>query len=297
MAETVAQRFLAAYRLAAYRTLGRRLEKDRPKLRAQLVQAGLRTSPAMFLAMMVGAAAAACVGFFLLGLLVLVLPNPGLLPVAITVAVALLAAALTPMGFTLAVNSRIQNRRMAVDKELPFTLSELSVLASIGLAPIVLMRRMAARPHDPAMTAEFRKVVARVDTEGRDLVTALAETARESPSDALRSCFWDLANLIHQGGDLEAFLRSQTDNVLETLRADQKSFTDRLGTFADMYITIVLLGVMFLAVAAFLIDAFRTTAGGLSADGILLALTYGLLPLVTLVLSLLLSSAHGRTSG
>jgi archaeal flagellar protein FlaJ len=294
---TAASRLMERYRHVAYRALGRRLERDHPRLRAQLVQAGLRVSPGMFLALLASSSVLGGLLFAGIGALVLFLPAPSAATLGMAFGAGLLAAALAPIAFLMALRSRIQNRRMAVDRELPFSLSELSVLASVGLAPIQLIRRMASRSHDPAMTAEFRKVVARIDTEGRDLVTALADTARETPSDALRTVLWDMANVVHQGGDLEAFLRGQSDTVLESLRSDQKAFTDRLGTFADMYITIVLLGIMFLAVGAFLIDAFRTTAGGLSAGGIITALTYGLVPLITIVLALLLGSAHGKGGG
>jgi archaellum biogenesis protein FlaJ (TadC family) len=104
-----------------------------------------------------------------------------------------------------------------------------------------------------------------------------------------------MANLMHQGGDLETYLKGQSETVLEQVRANQKSFTEQLGTYADMYISIVLLGIMFLAVGAFILDAFRSTAGPVNANGLLLMLTWGLAPLVVIVLGLLLSSAHGSS--
>lgn len=198
-------------------------------------------------------------------------------------------------AFPFVLKSRVQNRSQAIDAELPFALSELSVLAGIGLSPIVLIRRMAGRPHDPATTAEFRRIVAMVDTEGRDLTSAMSEVARSNPSEALRTTLWDMANLMHQGGDLESYLRGQSETVLEEVRASQKGFTDQLGTYSDMYITLVLMGVMFLAVGAFMIDAFQSTAGPLTASGLLQLLTFGFVPLTVLVLGLVLSSAHGRS--
>lgn len=281
--------------VVAYRRLGRHLEREDPRLTALLDRAGFSVSAGMYRGLRLGAAAAAFVAMagaagagFALAM--------GPLGAAYGVLVGAVAALLTAFAFPFVLRSRVQNRATAIDKELPFALSELAVLAGIGLSPIVLLRRMALRGHDPATTAEFRKVTSMVDTEGRDLVSAMAEVARRSPSDALRTTLWDMANLMHQGGDLETYLKGQSEFVLDEVRAGQKAFTEQLGTYADMYISVVLLGIMFLAVGAFMLDAFRSTAGPLSADGLLLLLTWGFAPLVVVVLGLLLSAAHGSSA-
>ena len=280
--------------VASYRLLGRHLEKEDPRLQDRLVRAGLPLSTGMYHGLML---AAGLSGFVLVGLLAglgfwAVMGFEGAAYGVLVGAVAGLAAW---AAFPFVLKSRVQNRSQAIERELPFALSELSVLAGIGLSPIVLIRRMAGRVHDPATTGEFRRIVALVDTEGRDLVSAMSEVARSSASETFRSTLWDMANLMHQGGDLETYLRGQSDTVLEEVRANQESFTDQLGTYADMYITIVLMGVMFLAVGAFMIDAFRSTVGPLTASGLLNVLTFGLVPVVVLVLGLLLSTAHGRS--
>ena len=281
-------------KVLSYRILGRHMDKDHPVLRDRLLRAGLALSPGMYKGLQATAALAAlgiatvlaCVGFWLA-------MGPG--GAVFGLPVGLVAAGASWLAFPFVVKSRIQNRSNALDHELPFALSELSVLAGIGLSPIVLIRRMAGRAHDPATTGEFRRIAAMVDTEGRDLTSSMSEVARSTPSEAFRTTLWDMANLMHQGGDLETYLRGQSETVLEEVRASQKSFTDQLGTYSDMYITIVLMGIMFLAVGAFMVDAFRSTVGPLTAAGLLQLLTYGLMPLVVLVLGLILSSAHGRS--
>jgi flagellar protein FlaJ len=288
------QRALAILKVQSYRLIGRHLESESPRLTDALERAGFAISPGMYRGLQASSALAAFTVFTLLGGAGLTLAM-GPLGIVYGILVGLVAGASSAVAFPFVVKSRTQNQAHAIDRELPFALSELSVLAGIGLSPIVLIRRMGLRPHDPATTTEFRKIAAMVDTEGSDLVTAMAEVARRSPSDALRTTLWDMANLMHQGGDLETYLRSQSETVLDEVRASQKTFTDSLGTYADMYITIVLLGVMFLAVGAFMIDAFRTTAGPLTANGLLLLLTFGLVPVIVLALGLVLSSAHGSS--
>jgi flagellar protein FlaJ len=285
---------VAFLKVHSYRLLGRHLERESPRLGEALDRAGFVLSPGMYRGLQASAALAGLLVFGLLGGAGLAFAM-GPAGVAYGVLVGAVAGGSAWAAFPFVVKSRTQNHAHAIDRELPFALSELSVLAGIGLSPIVLIRRMGLRPHDPATTAEFRRIANAVDTEGVDLVTAMAETARKSPSASLRTTLWDMANLIHQGGDLETYLKAQSETVLDEVRASQKTFTDSLGTYADMYITIVLLGVMFLAVGAFMLDAFRTTAGPVSANGLLLLLSFGLVPLIVVALGLILSSAHGSS--
>jgi len=293
--QTLQDLLLDRYKHLAYRVFGQHLEKrlDR-RLLERLKQADYNVTPSIYHALMATTAIVAFVAATLLGALVfgVVFRNP-LWPF-MGAGLGGGAAILTLVAFPVTLNARIGKRRTALEKELPFSLSELSVLASVGLSPIGVVRKMADRRHDPAMTGEFRKVVHMTDVQGKDLITALSETAKESPSPALRETFWDLASMIHQGGDLDIYLRSRSAEVLELKRATQKEFVDQLTTYADMYVTIVLIGVMFLSIGAFLLDAFRDTAGPLDADGLLLVLTYGLVPLIVLMVGILLNAAYSK---
>ena len=153
---------------------------------------------------------------------------------------------------------------------------------------------MAQRDHDPGMTSEFKRVIYKVDIQGEDLITALAETAKESPSTSVRESFWDLANMIHQGGDLDEYLRNKSDDVLKLKRLVQKAFIERLSTFLDMYVSLVLVGVLMIAVGAFLLNSLGQTAAGLDSNELLLVLTFGLVPLAVIMTVIMISIAYAR---
>ncbi len=74
----------------------------------------------------------------------------------------------------------------------------------------------------------------------------------------------------------------------------QKEFIERLQTFVDMYVSLVLVGVLLIAVAAFLLNSFGSTAEGLSANELLELLTYGIVPLAVIVTTVMISVAYGR---
>jgi len=295
-APATAERAVSRYRLFCYRLLGERLDRGEADeiLADRLKQAGINASPGMHRSVEILTTLFSVVGVLAVGLLLFVF----LLHVPDWYAYLALVVGVTFTavlgGFRFLLNTRIANRRDRLDRELPFTLSELSVLASTGTSPIRLFRRMAQRTHDPAMTAEFKKIVYKTDIQGKDLITALAETAKESPSNSVRESFWDIANMIHQGGNLDEYLRNKSDDVMKLKRLIQKEFIERLSTFLDMYVSLVLVGVLMIAVAAFLLNALGSTAVGLDANELLLLLTFGLVPIAVVMTIVLISIAYAR---
>jgi len=288
--------FATRYRMFCYRLVGDRLEGGESSLvlQSRLKRAGINVPVAVHSALalvtaIVTAGVLAAVAFLLFFeglhlanwyLYVLGLAGVGGISVA--------------AGFRFRVDTRIANRKGELERELPFTLSELSVLASTGTSPIRLMRRMAQRDHDPAMTGTFKEVVYRADVQGKDLITALAETAKDSPSTPVRDTLWDIANMIHQGGDLDEYLRSKSDDIMRLKRVVQKEFIERLSTFLDMYVSLVLVGVLMIAVGAFLLNALGSTAAGLNANELLLLLTFGLVPVAVAMTIIMVSMAYAR---
>jgi archaeal flagellar protein FlaJ len=286
----------ASYGTFCYRLVGSRFDEGGGSelLAERLKQAGMDITPGMYTSIVVLSTIFAVVGAlaFSMLLFILLLKIPDWYGYVGLVTGITLIAVIGASRFL--ISTRIANRKEQLDRELPFTLSELSVLASTGMSPIQLVRRMAKRDHDPAMTLEFKRVVYRTDVEGKDLITALAETAKQSPSTSVRESFWDIANMIHQGGNLDEYLRSKSDDVLKLKRFAQKEFIERLSTFLDMYVSLVLVGVLMIAVAAFLINALGSTAAGLSANELLLLLTFGLVPVAVSMTIIMISMAYAR---
>jgi flagellar protein FlaJ len=276
--------------------LGERFDRGEPDevLADRLKQAGISATPGMHRSVEILTTVFSVVGALAVGLLLFVyflrIPNWYAylaLEVGITFGAVL-------AGFRFLLSTRIANRKDRLDRELPFTLSELSVLASTGTPPIRLIQRMAQRDHDPAMTAEFRKIIYKTDVQGKDLITALAETAKESPSTSVREAFWDLASMIHQGGNLDEYLRNKSDDVFKLKRMIQKEFIERLSTFLDMYVSLVLVGVLMIAVGAFLLNSLGSTAAGLDSNELLLLLTFGLVPVAVVMTLVLISIAYAK---
>jgi flagellar protein FlaJ len=287
---------LTKYRTFCYGLLGERIDRegDPEPLASRLKQAGINVTPGLYSSMAIVSTLIAGVAALAFSMVMFaVVLHPTLWYGYVLVVTAVTFGAVWG-GFRFLISSRIANRKDQLERELPFTLSELSVLASTGTSPIQLVRRMAQRNHDPAMTGQFKRIIYKTDIQGKDLITALAESAKESPSLAVREAFWDIANMIHQGGNLDEYLRTKSDDVLKLKRLVQKEFIERLSTFLDMYVALVLVGVLMIAVAAFLLNSFGQTAAGLDANELLILLTFGLVPLAVVATVMMISIAYAR---
>lgn len=196
--------------------------------------------------------------------------------------------------FPFVVTSKISNRKLQINKELPFILSELSILASTGLSPIKIFRSIVTQDEQNIMNSELKKIIYKIDIDGKDIITAISETAKESPSEVFRETLWDIANMIHQGGDLDGYLRNKADSSMQLKRDVQKEFIEKLGTYSELYISLVLVGVLFLGIAAFLIDAMGSTMGGITSDTLLLLLSFGLIPVAIIVINIIVASAYSK---
>ena len=290
--------FQRRYRTFCYGLFGERFDRrqgiESEELAERLKQAGINATPGLYRAVLLVTVLIALVASLAASLLIFLVVLREPLWYEYVGFLTLLTTGATAGAIRFSVGTRITNRKGQLERELPFTLSELSVLASTGMSPIALVRRMARRTHDPAMTAEFKKVVYKTDIQGKDLITALAETAKESASTTLRETLWDLANMIHQGGNLDEYLRGKSDDVLKLKRLSQREFIERLSTFLDMYVSLVLIGVLMIAVGAYLINAFGSTIGPLDANSLLIVLAYGIVPMSVGMTVILISIAYAR---
>lgn len=290
--------FADTYNAFCYGILGKRLEPNSEKtakLTTRLRQADMNLTPGMYLARnYITALIVATVSFIPYFFIFSVIIGSETWFV-FTFALTAVSGAGTLMVFPLIVKSRISNKASKIEQELPFTLSELSILASTGLSPVEIVRKIAKREESTEVSGEFKKAVYKIDIEGKDIITALSETARDSPSDVFRETIWDLANMIHQGGDLDGYLRSKADDVMKAKRFSQKAYIEQLATYSEMYVTLVLLGVLLIGVGAFLVDALGINIMGLTSDMLLLGLTFGLLPMAIFVIGILVSATYSRT--
>jgi len=274
------------YKTTCLKILGQRLtkKKDYQNLSLKLRMADTTLTPAVYLSTLLITTLivfiiSLCI-YIILFFILIQSQNWVLYTLSLTCLTTIITAAFMPMT----ISSKISTRKKQIEQNLPFVLSELSILASTGLTPIKIFRHMATRTTTDTITKEFKKIIYKIDIEGKDIITAISESAKESPSQRFKETLWDIGNMIHQGGDLDLYLRQKADSTMDFIRGIQKEFIEKLGTYSEMYMSLVLTGTLFIAIAAFLIDAMQT-----------LILAYFLIPVVIIVVNIIISLAYAKS--
>ncbi|MFC6727012.1 type II secretion system F family protein, partial [Halobium palmae] len=89
-------------------------------------------------------------------------------------------------------------------------------------------------------------VVRDMDTFGTDMLSAVQRTARTTPSDGLSEFSDNLASVLGSGRSVSDFLREQYERFQSRAEAQQTQYIELLATFAEVYVTVLVAGPLFL---------------------------------------------------
>ena len=98
----------------------------------------------------------------------------------------------------------------------------------------------------PTVAKEFTKLINEIHIYGYDLVSALKNTAENSPSKKLADLLNGLATTITSGGDLPEFFDKRASTLLFDYRIEREKEIRASETFMDIYISLVIAAPMIL---------------------------------------------------
>ena len=127
-----------------------------------------------------------------------------------------------------------------IDQELPFITVHMSAIASSGVDPMSIFQVLLNSKEYPYTVMELTKLMNLINFNGKDLVTALRETSRSSPSIKLKELLDGFATTITAGGSLRQFLGKHSETLLFDYKLERERYTKTSETFMDIYISIVI---------------------------------------------------------
>ena len=137
----------------------------------------------------------------------------------------------------------VENR---INYELPFAAIHMSSISGSMIDPTQIFRIMVTTKEYPYLEKEFVKLVNEINVLGYDLVTALRNSAFNSPSKKLSELYNGLATTINSGGDLPEFFEKRAQTLLFEYRIEREKKTRSAETFMDIYISVVIAAPMIL---------------------------------------------------
>ncbi|PSP37787.1 type II secretion protein F [Halobacteriales archaeon QH_7_65_31] len=169
---------------------------------------------------------------------------------------------------------RADSRARAIDAGMPRTVAFVYALSRGGM-PFPKVMETIADNEDVfgAGAAEFDLAARNIDLFGADLVTSMRDISDRTPSDQFESFAENLTSVLQSGQDLSTFLHDEYERYREEAEDRQQEILDVLATAAEIYVTVVVAGMLFLVTILLIMGL--TTGGTLVPIRIL---TYLVLP-------------------
>jgi flagellar protein FlaJ len=174
-------------------------------------------------------------------------------------------------------------RKGKINGRLPYAISWMSFMASTGVIPYNIFRKVAeTEEFFGEVSKEAKLVVKDVELLGFDFVSALRDLASVTPSTPLRTFIQGAITNALSGGEMGTYFVSKAREGMEENRKTFTEFIATLGLISEVYIT-ALVAAPLLIIVMF---AAMMMMGGASPM-ILMVIIYGYIPLGSLMFLLL----------
>ncbi|HZX12679.1 MAG TPA: type II secretion system F family protein [Candidatus Nanoarchaeia archaeon] len=184
--------------------------------------------------------------------------------VALVILFALLVALMTPLAFYFYPQSLAGDRQKKIKRDLPFALVHMSAVAGSGAAPISIFELLAESEEYPELKKEIKKVLNFVNVFGYNLSTALRNVAATTPSEELKELLNGMVSTVEAGGDLKQYLNEKSEDALVSYRLERKKQVDALGTYSEVYTSILIASPLLLIVTLAIINTIGGQVAGIS---------------------------------
>jgi flagellar protein FlaJ len=208
----------------------------------------------------------------------------------------LFAFAFSIIGFYAYPVYRADKLKRELEDELPFTTGYMAVLTSAGVSPEKIFHSLSNLSVPLAVSSDAKDIMRDVNLFGKDIISALEEEAKRTPSKRFRELMEGLISTVHSGGNLAAYLREKSREYMKLKRIGLKKFSDTLSILSEFYVTILITGplllVIMLAVMAMLPGGNMT--GIFTPSLILNLLTYVAIPLGSIMFLIILDATSPK---
>lgn len=141
---------------------------------------------------------------------------------------------------------RAAARERRIEATLPRAVAFMYALARSGMPLPRILRTLADNEavYGEA-AAEFGVAVREIDAVGTDVLTALERTRRRTPSDALAELTASLTTVVDSDQQLADYLATHHERCREAAAADQEQELAYLSAAAEAYVTVLVVGLLF----------------------------------------------------
>lgn len=137
---------------------------------------------------------------------------------------------------------------MKINQELPFATIHMSAISGSMIDPSKIFQIIISTKEYSSIEKEFTRLLNEINIYGYDLVSALRNSAANSPSRKFADLMNGLATTINSGGNLPVFFDKRAQTLLFEHGLEKEKNAKAAETFMDIYISIVIAAPMILMI-------------------------------------------------
>lgn len=207
----------------------------------------------------------------------------------------MMISAFSIIGFYLYPIYRADKLKREIEDELPFITDYMAILANANVSTDKIFYSLSSVSIPSAVSIEAENIVRDVKLFGFDLLTALEQTSKTTPSESFRNLLEGLISLIHSGGDLPAYLQGKSGQYRALKRRNLRKFSDTLSIISEFYVALLITGPLLLIIMFTVMTMLGGGGFGVLSPNLLLSiLTYLGIPLGSVVLLIILDAISPR---
>ncbi|MGB1586962.1 MAG: type II secretion system F family protein [Thermoplasmatota archaeon] len=236
--------------LRLYGSVATRRLSNHPQLPTKLSQAGLELVPSAYLASVyLRMTCAASIGV-LIFIIYMVATGGDADPrmIVATMSTSFLGSLGMYSYAMLYPDLKINARKRSIDNQLPYALNFLAALAAAGVVPDQVFGALGKQDVYGEMAREASLIHRDTQLFSYDLIQALQEGARRSPSQQLAEFLQGAVTTITSGGDLKIYFLAKAEQYASENHRKQKAFIESMGVMAESYVVVAAAAPLFLIV-------------------------------------------------
>jgi len=177
-------------------------------------------------------------------------------------------------------------RKKGIDGHLPYAICWMSFMATTGVIPYMIFRKLAETEEFFGEVSQDAKLVVKdVELLGFDFISALRNLASNTPSTHMRTFIQGAVTNALSGSEMGTYFVNKGREAMEENRRKFAEFIEALGLISEVYI----IGLVAAPLLVIVMFAAMMMLGGVSPM-ILMAIIYGFIPLGSMMFILLTDS-------
>ncbi len=172
----------------------------------------------------------------------------GVIFMFIGILIAVIIPVMTYFSLISSPSSKAKKRAKDIDSHLPTAVNFIAALSSADVTVPTIFKELSTRKEYGEITKEAEWITRDTELLGKDILTAIEEASRRSPSVKWQEFLQGVITTATSGGRLKPFFMSKSEEYEKERRLSLKKNMESLGLFAEIYVTVGVAFPLFLVV-------------------------------------------------